>query len=114
MLLQCFLIYTELLRSKVYALKYSCHGLVETTWVINLQNPYGPFLGSISYYCANSYRFVVFSAMGAVCFMHLTLHSGMCQIFSYDQTRSKPTCLELLKIPGRYHTNITPCMSNCQ
>jgi len=111
MLLRCFLIHTELLRSKVYALKHSRHGLVETTRVINLQNPYGPFLGSISYHHANSCHFVVFSATGAVCFVHLTLHSGTCQIFSYDQTRSKPTRLESLKIPGRYHTNITPCMS---
>jgi len=63
-------------------LKCSHRGLVETTWVINLPNPDGPFQAEIdSGKSAKSCCFEALSAMGTALFALPTLHSEICQVF---------------------------------
>jgi hypothetical protein len=89
---------------------------VETMQGINLPSPEGPLLAeNFSDRCAKSCGFLAtFSAMGAAFLAPPTLHSDRRQ-FSAEIGRgdklNKPTCLESVKIPGRYQASIMPCMS---
>jgi hypothetical protein len=86
---------------------------METNQAINLPSPEDPFpLKNVSIYCAKSHFFSVFSSMGAAFLVLSTLHSENRQVRSEILDRAnKPTCLESVKIPGRYQVNIMPSIS---
>ena len=92
---------------------HSHHGLFETTRVIDLPRPEGP-LPSENYWhhCAKCCQVAFVPAMGIILLALPTLHSERCVKLStvIGQT-NKPTCLESLKIPGRYQVTIMPCVS---
>jgi hypothetical protein len=106
------LVLNELPRNELYVLKRSHHGLVETTRVINLPNLEGPLLGeNILDHRAKGCRSATFLATDAAFLAPLTLNSERCQVFRCDRTGQILTCLESVKIPGRYQAIIMPCMS---
>lgn len=89
------------------------HGPAETTQGKNLPNRSGPPLGgNYSDRCAKSCRLATFSATGAAFLSRPTLHSEWHLVFCWHlDGLKKLTCLEPVKIPGRYQATIMPCMS---
>ena len=82
--------------------------------MIDSPNPEGPFpRENVSYHRAKCcWIAATFPATGAVFLALPTLHSESHQNLCYDRTgKNKPTCLESLKMLGRYQANIMPCMS---